>query len=60
MKQQSKVITEQWRRGGGQGQLPPGARERGRQKRVIGAKEGAINMTNDICPLAPETLAPPL
>jgi hypothetical protein len=34
------------RRGGGQeGQLPPGARRRGRQKRVVAAKEGATNMT---------------
>jgi hypothetical protein len=34
--------------GGGvrEGQLPPGARRTGRQKRVVSAKEGAPNMTN--------------
>jgi hypothetical protein len=41
--------------------LPPGARGRGRQKRVVAAKEGGDKYDNyDICPRAPETLAPPL
>jgi hypothetical protein len=40
-------LLDQWRRDGGQGgQLPPGARGRGRQKRVVAAKEEATNMTN--------------
>jgi hypothetical protein len=47
-------------RGGG-GKLPPGARGRGRQKRVVAAKEGDDKHGKyDICPRAPETLAPPL
>jgi hypothetical protein len=46
------------RRGVRRGQLPPGARRRGPEKRVVEAKEGGDK--HDICPLAPETLAPPL
>jgi hypothetical protein len=47
-----------------EGQLPSGARRRGRQKRVVSAKEGATNITNMTFSRghqrAPETLALPL
>ena len=49
------------RRGVRMGQLPPGARGRGRQKRVVAAKEGGDKYDiYDIFPRAPETLEPPL
>jgi hypothetical protein len=46
------------RRGGGGQEGAIAAGRRGRQKRVVAVKEGGDKY--DICPWAPETLAPPL
>jgi hypothetical protein len=50
------------RRGEGvRGQWLPGARGRGREKRVVAAKEGGDKYEiYDTCTGAPETLAPPM